>query len=232
MQASSENWSVQGVWLLIRNIDDLAIQKFCGQYKPYSSYKNQAIMTQVSRTTANLHAGQVIWITGLSGAGKSTLCRALVDALRSSSAQPIIMLDGDELRHVMGIMEAHSRDERLQLAMRYAQLCRLIATQGVSVAIATISMFNEVHVWNRANLPGYVEVFLDVPLDELARRDPKQIYQRAARNELANVAGLDLAVDRPKNPDIHIQWRPDTTVDSALTQVLDQLATPKRVAHA
>ena len=166
--------------------------------------------------------GKVYWVTGLSGAGKTTLCRMLVMHLRDRGC-PVVMLDGDELREAMGATKAHSRHERLQLAMRYAHLCHLIAVQGVDVAIATISLFREVHLWNRANLPNYMEIFINVPLDELQRRDPKQIYARAAQGELRDVAGLDFAVDEPQAPDVHIEWVPGLSVEAALTQIIEKL---------
>jgi len=164
----------------------------------------------------------VYWITGLSGAGKSTLCRKLVQHLREQK-RTVVMLDGDELREAMGATNSHTQPERRHLAMRYAHLCRMIATQGVNVAIATISLFREIHDWNRANIPGYVEIYLHVPLDELKRRDPKQIYARAARSELKDVAGFDFAVDEPQSPDVRIEWVCGLTEDAVLAQVIDQL---------
>jgi len=166
--------------------------------------------------------GRVYWLTGLSGAGKTTICRQLVVHLRGLG-HAVVMLDGDELREAMGATSAHGRDDRLALAMRYSHLCHLIAVQGVDVAIATISLFREVHEWNRAHMPGYVEIFLDVPMEELKRRDPKQIYARAARGEMANVAGLDFAVDEPQAPDVHIEWVSGRTTDDVLVQLIDQL---------
>lgn len=166
---------------------------------------------------------QVYWITGLSGAGKTTLCRELVVHLRTQG-RAVVMLDGDELREAMGATNAHTRQERLQLAMRYAHLCHMIAVQGVDVAIATISLFREVHEWNRTNMPGYVEIYLHVPLNELRRRDPKQIYARAERGELKDVAGLDFAVDEPQAPDVRIEWVSGLTVEAALARVIEQLS--------
>ena len=143
---------------------------------------------------------RVIWITGLSGAGKTTLAREVTRSLRTIG-HSVVMLDGDELRDVFGVVtpseQNHSRDSRLALAMRYSRLCRVIADQGFTVVIATISLFNEVHMWNRANLPGYFEVYLKVPLEELRLRDPKNIYRRFDAGELENVAGLDLPIDGP-----------------------------------
>jgi len=172
--------------------------------------------------TEEKKAGRVYWFTGLSGAGKTTLCRELVTHLRSLN-YAVVMLDGDELREAMGATNAHTREERLELAMRYSHLCHLIAEQGIDVAIATISLFKEVHEWNRENMPGYEEIYLNVPLDELARRDPKKIYERASRGELKNVAGVNFAIDEPQSPDMRIEWRNGLTVDAALAQVMEYL---------
>ena len=96
--------------------------------------------------------GCVIWITGLSGAGKSTLAAELVGRLRARGST-VVMLDGDELREVFGAVPVnaknHGREGQLVLAMQDAHLCRVIAAQGFTVMIATISLFKEVHNWNR-----------------------------------------------------------------------------------
>ncbi len=165
---------------------------------------------------------RVIWITGLSGAGKSTLCRLLVQELRAQR-RCVVMLDGDELREVMAAEDIHSRTDRLSLTLRYSKLCRMLANQGFDVAIATIGLFKEVHDWNRANLPGYIEIFLKVPLDELVRRDPKKIYARAARGELKNVAGVDLEVDFPTAPHLTVTHREGLTVEAAMKEILEKL---------
>ena len=144
-------------------------------------------------TPMTYEPGRVIWITGLSGAGKSTLAHELVARLRASG-DVVVILDGDELREVFGAVSVnlkyHSREARLALAIQYAHMCRILAQQGLTVVIATISLFKKVHVWNRANLPGYFEVYLKVPVEELRRRDPKGIYRRFDAGELSDVAGL------------------------------------------
>ena len=66
----------------------------------------------------------------------------------------------------------HGRDARMMLAMQYARLCGMLVAQGLIAVIATISLFQEVHKWNRSNLP--VISYLNVPVDELRRRDPKK----------------------------------------------------------
>lgn len=136
----------------------------------------------------------------------------------------MVKLDGDEIRAVVGAVSSHTRDDRMALAMRYSRLCKLLADQGFDVAIATISLFSEVHSWNRKNLPGYREIFLDVPLSELRKRDTKGIYSRAERNEIKDVAGLDLTVDFPENPHVRLLFDPQMGVEDTFRELIRQLA--------
>jgi adenylylsulfate kinase len=160
-------------------------------------------------------AGSVLWITGLSGAGKSTLAHEVVRCLRAEGKY-VVLLDGDDLRTIFGTdvqnIENYGREGRLAIAIKYSHLCRLIASQGVTVVIATISLFREVHDWNRANLPGYFEVYLKVPLEELRRRDSKGIYQRFDAGEITYVAGLDLPIDEPKSADWVVEFSQESSV--------------------
>lgn len=168
----------------------------------------------------------VIWITGLSGAGKSTLAHEVVTRFRAAG-EAVVMLDGDELREVFGAVAAnaqnHGREGRLSLAMQYSHLCRVIAAQGLTVVIATISLFREVHAWNRANLPGYFEVYLKVPVEELRRRDPKGIYRRFDAGELIHVAGLDLPIDEPEAADWTVEFVPERSVAVLAADLLNRL---------
>jgi cytidine diphosphoramidate kinase len=149
--------------------------------------------------------GAVVWITGLSAAGKTTLGRILVEKLTERSSS-VIFLDGDEIRQVLGEFTTHTREDRVRLASTYSKLCKYLADQNTTVVIATVALFKEVHSWNRANITKYVEVYLDVPLEELKRRDPKGIYKKFQNGELINVAGLDMRVDFPNSPHLHFKY--------------------------
>ncbi len=173
---------------------------------------------------------RVIWITGLSGAGKSTLAHEVVARLRAKG-EPVVMLDGDELREVFGAVAAnaqnHGREGRLALAMQYAHLCRAIVAQGLTVVIATISLFREVHAWNRSNLPGYFEVYLKVPVEELRRRDPKGIYRRFDAGELTDVAGLDMPIDEPEAADWVVGFESGRDATTLAEDLLNQVMKAK-----
>ena len=151
--------------------------------------------------------GKVIWITGLSGSGKSTLAKCLAPELKQRG-ENVISLDGDELRNILPKVNSHSdeysRNNRLQLAMTYSKLCELLANQGFTVIISTISMFHEIYLWNRKNLPNYFQVYLEVPLHELEKRDPKDIYKNFRHGIAKNVIGLDQPFDKPIDAD----WKP------------------------
>ena len=81
-----------------------------------------------------------------------------------------------------------------------ARLCKLLADQGQTVVIATISLFHEVHAWNRAHLPGYLEVFLDVPESARRNRDPKGLHAAADQGRMTQMAGRDTTIDLPEAP--------------------------------
>jgi adenylylsulfate kinase len=163
---------------------------------------------------------RVFWITGLSASGKTTLGVELTRRIKNHGAN-VIFLDGDNLRFVLGEVATHSREDRVRLAYTYARLCRMLCEQGVIVVIATVALFSEIHAWNRENLLGYFEIFLDVPISELRNRDPKGIYKQFDQGKIKNVAGLDLKVDFPSNPDLHFIFDPEIEVHEMAQTVLD-----------
>jgi adenylylsulfate kinase-like enzyme/phosphohistidine swiveling domain-containing protein len=150
---------------------------------------------------AEASLGRVFWITGLSGAGKTTVGRELWRQLRAAG-RSAIFLDGDALREVIAEDLGHSISNRRRSAMRNARLCRLLSSQGQDVVCPTISLFHEVQRWNRENIPGYREIYLRVPMDELRRRDSKGIYAAAHRGDLRDVVGLDVPAELPLAPDL------------------------------
>lgn len=175
--------------------------------------------------------GLVIWITGLSGSGKTTLSQHLISQLRERDLSAIV-LDGDKLREVLGASmsepNSHGRGARLLLAKRYSLLSQMLSSQGHTVIVATVSLFREVHEWNRQNIPNYFEVYLRVPLDELRRRDPKGIYRNFDDGKIENVAGLDLEVDEPERPDWVVEFDSELTAESIARELISRARERKR----
>lgn len=143
---------------------------------------------------------KVYWVTGLSGAGKTTIGRLWYEKLKETG-ETAVFLDGDELRQVFGDDLGFTEADRRKSAMRNARICALLARQGLTVVCCTISMFDEVRDWNRANIPGYFEVYVKVSLETLRRRDQKGLYTKACRD----VAGIHCKVEVPKTPDMILE---------------------------
>lgn len=140
---------------------------------------------------------RVYWLTGLSGAGKTTIGRLWYEELKRSG-EKVVLLDGDELRAVFGGGFGFTAEARLKLAMSYGRLCALLAEQGITVVCCTISMFRSVREWNRANIPGYFEVYIQASMETLRQRDQKGLYSQ----NVENVAGVGLQVELPDTPDL------------------------------
>ncbi|MDX1838009.1 adenylyl-sulfate kinase [Legionella taurinensis] len=138
----------------------------------------------------------LIWITGFSGAGKTTVAKILQEKMTAAGSHAVL-LDGDELRKALGYTQQYSRDERKQIAFKYAHLASLIAKQGIDVIVATISMFEEVRTWNRQNNASYFEVYIKVSEQERRARDPKKLY--ASGQDLVSEQSL---YEEPQNPDV------------------------------
>ena len=145
----------------------------------------------------------LIWITGLSGAGKSTVSLILRDKFLSEGVRPIV-LDGDALRECLNAKGMYSFQQRLDLAKTYSRIATLLVQQKHLVIVATMSLFREVHRMNRQSKHPYLEVFLDLPITTLRQRDTKGLYGSDDAGAVANVGGLNLDLETPLNPDMHI----------------------------
>ena len=142
----------------------------------------------------------VVWITGLSGTGKSTIARALFLELRAQG-HACLLLDGDEVREAVADPNTlHDPESRLRNAFRICRLARLAERQGLLVVVATMSLFDRIHVWNRENLEQHLEILVQVDLEELKARDAQGLYSRQGRGEERNVGGIDLKVELPLEP--------------------------------
>jgi cytidine diphosphoramidate kinase len=146
----------------------------------------------------NRTPGSLVWITGLSGAGKTTLATDLAGRLRTCRFA-VVLLDGDVLRDVFEHDLGYTLEERHRCARRYARLGRMLASQGLHVVVATISMFEDVRAWNRAHAPHYVEVYLRAPLAVRHGRGAQHVAVDSRHNP---TVGEDLSYEEPVTPDL------------------------------
>ena len=163
--------------------------------------------------------GVLYWITGLSGAGKTTIGNYLYYVLRQQQDN-VILLDGDVLKTIVADSCTYTTEDRHNRAWKYAKLCKALTDQGMVVICCTIAMFDDVRAWNRENNRGYVEVFLEVPMEILYKRDQKGLYSSQAKGISKNLSGVDLEVEFPKNPDITIVNDGSRSVKNCVNEIL------------
>lgn len=146
--------------------------------------------------------GTVYWLTGLSGAGKTTVGFELVKILENQG-KDVVRLDGDLLREVFGSTD-YTLEGRKKISFQYSRMCKMLADQGFDVVACVIAMFDEVRKWNRDNIENYIEVYLKVPIEKLIERDQKGLYTKVLNKEAANVMGMDVPFEEPKEPSLII----------------------------
>src|SRR5690242_7088503 len=175
--------------------------------------------------------GRVFWITGLSAAGKTSIGRALSSHLRASGCE-VIFLDGDTLRTAVSNDLGYSAENRRSAAKRNGMLCRMLAEQGFDIVCSTISLFHDVQRWNRENIPGYHEIFVRVPLEELKRRDTKGVYSAASDGQPENIVGLDIPAEIPQAPDLIVDNDGSLEPAEAARLILESVSRLKQQASS
>lgn len=161
----------------------------------------------------------LIWITGLAGSGKSTLAREVYAQLKKNHPASVL-LDGDQFREIIGNDVGYDDQGRLVNARRIAKMCRFLNTQEIHVVCATMSLYKEIHDFNRANIASYFEVFVNTHMDELINRDQKNLYSRALKGEIKNVMGVDQPYDIPEQPHMELKNMPREEIPLRAKEIL------------
>ncbi|HEF1623574.1 TPA: adenylyl-sulfate kinase [Campylobacter lari] len=162
----------------------------------------------------------IITLTGLAGSGKSTIGKALYNTLKQDYAN-IIYLDGDEFRDILGAYD-YDKQSRINLAIKRSKFAKFLNDQGMIVIITTISMFNEIYAYNRKNLKNYFEVYVKCDIEELIKRDQKNLYSKALRKEIQNVVGVDIEFDSP-NSDLVIENSCQDKLEEKVQMIIEKI---------
>ncbi len=148
----------------------------------------------------------VLWFTGLSGAGKSTVAN-LVERRLHALGRHTYVLDGDNLRHGLNRDLGFSEADRAENVRRASEVAALFADAGLIVIASLISPYRAERRRARERVPdgAFIEVFIDAPLDECRRRDPKGLYKKADAGLLRGLTGVDAPYEAPDAPDLHLR---------------------------
>jgi bifunctional enzyme CysN/CysC len=151
--------------------------------------------------------GATVWMTGLSGAGKSTIANALDERLVGAGRFAYV-LDGDNLRHGLNRDLGFGDAARSENVRRAAEVARLLADAGAVVLVGLISPFaadrrlaRRLHAEDGLE---FLEVHVDTSLRTCERRDPKGLYVKARRGEIAGFTGVSAPYEAPSSPDLRL----------------------------
>ena len=178
------------------------------------------------RIRRNGHRPKVVWFTGISGSGKSTVAKALEKRLFDAGFT-VVRLDGDNVRHGMSADLAFSREDRRENIRRVGYMARQLYDFGHIVLCTFVSPYREDRAAVRALIPkgDFVEVFMQVELDEARRRDPKGLYQKAAAGELREFTGVDAPYDAPTDAEVVVDTN-RLSVTDAVERLFDRFDPP------
>jgi bifunctional enzyme CysN/CysC len=170
------------------------------------------------------YTGATIWLTGLSGSGKSSLAVELERRL-VAAGRPAYLMDGDNLRHGLNSDLGFGDADRRENIRRTGEVAALFADSGAIAIVSLISPFaaerrraRDIH---DASGLTFHEVFVDTPLEECERRDPKGLYARARRGEVTNFTGIDSPYERPEHADLVVTPADGTPGDVAEAIIRD-----------
>ena len=163
---------------------------------------------------------KLLWFTGLSGAGKSTIAD-LVEQKLHAAGRHTFLLDGDNVRLGLNRDLGFTAADRVENIRRVGETAKLMMDAGLIVLAAFISPFRAEREMVRAMLPegDFVEIFVDTPLAEAERRDPKGLYAKARAGALANFTGVDSPYEPPESPELRIDTLTMSAEEAAETVI-------------
>lgn len=168
--------------------------------------------------------GATVWFTGLPASGKSTIASS-VEAQLVRAGRAAYRLDGDNIRHGVCGDLGFSDGDRAENVRRCAEVARLFADAGNVAVVSVVSPFADGRqaaraIHERAGLT-FIEVFVNTPVEECIRRDPKGLYARALRGELTGMTGVDAPYEAPTDPDVELSG--SCAIADAVARVLAAL---------
>jgi bifunctional enzyme CysN/CysC len=177
------------------------------------------------RWTKTGQRGATVWLTGLPASGKSTIATALEQAL-VDRGRVAYLLDGDNIRHGLSGDLGFDEDSRAENIRRVGHVARLFADAGAVAVVSLVSPLAEARDRARklhevAELP-FIEVFVDTPVEECARRDPKGLYAKARAGRLNTMTGDGMRYEAPASPEVTVRTL-DEDVEAAVDRLLQWL---------
>jgi len=142
-----------------------------------------------------------VWITGLPSSGKSSLA-AEARAQLTSRGIDVAILESDELRKILTPEPRYDEKERDAFYRQMVYVGTLLTTHGVPVIFDATANRRSYREMARQQIPRFIEVYLDSPLELCVARDTKAIYRQTRQGEATTVPGLQAKYEVPEHPEL------------------------------
>ena len=166
-------------------------------------HRQDLLVTRAEREELNGHKPVVLWFTGLSGSGKSTIANLVERELHDRGVRSFL-LDGDNVRHGLNRDLGFTDEDRVENIRRVGEVAKLFVEAGLVVLTSFISPFRAERRMARELFADgeFLEVFVDTPIEDCIARDPKGLYAKAQRGEIAHFTGISSPYEEPENAEI------------------------------
>ena len=181
-------------------------------------------VTSAERERLFAHEAVTLWLTGLSAAGKSTLAFE-VERRLITAGHAAVVLDGDNLRHGLSRDLGFGPNARHENLRRVAEVAKLMNGAGLIVLSAFISPYRDDRSMARDIIGAgrFCEVHVAASLEACEARDPKGLYRRARRGEIAEFTGISAPYEAPEHPALTLDTEADG-VDACAVQLMRLMA--------
>ncbi len=175
-----------------------------------------ALVSRKEREALNGHAPAVLWFTGLSGSGKSTIAN-LVERQLYERGVRTFLLDGDNVRHGLNRDLGFADADRVENVRRVGEVAKLFVEAGLVVLCSFISPFRAERRMVRELLPegDFIEIFVDTPIEDCIKRDPKGLYAKAIKGEIAHFTGVTSPYEEPEAAELILPTQSLTPAEAA-----------------
>ncbi|MEX2215404.1 MAG: adenylyl-sulfate kinase [Phycisphaeraceae bacterium] len=186
----------------------------------------------VTREERQKNVGQkgcTLWMTGLSASGKSTIAVALEQVLLQRGHHAY-RLDGDNIRMGLNKNLGFSAEDRAENIRRIGEVAKLFADAGIITVASFISPYGKDRdavraLHDAAGIP-FIEVHIDIPIEEAEKRDPKGLYKKAraavAAGKGMGFTGIDDPYEAPVKPELVL--RSDLlSIEESVAKLLEAL---------
>ena len=186
-------------------------------------YWHSSNITRQHHQQKNKHKSFVLWFTGLSGSGKSTLANAVEKKLFEMDYN-VTVLDGDNVRHGLCSDLGFTEEDRNENMRRVGEVSKLFVEAGTIVLAAFVSPYREDRERVRSRLPhgDFYEVYCQCDLDVCEERDPKGLYARARKGEIANFTGISAPYEEPIKPDMVVNTS-KLSIEEEVVEIISNL---------